>query len=373
MKSGIPQTDPLSGYIAHKAEVDDAIMRVMNSGRYILGKEVQAFEKEFAAYMGVSHTVGVGSGTDALFLALKSCGVGLGDEVVTVSHTAVATVVAVERCGARPVFVDINDRSYNINPDLIEQKITKKTKAIVSVHLYGLPVDIERIIAVAGKNNLKVVEDCAQAHGAGLLRNKELRKVGSFGDAAAFSFYPTKNLGAIGDGGCVVTNDSDIAIKIKSLRQYGWQKRYVSAGKGWNSRLDEIQAAILRVKLRYLDEGNTVRQRIAKIYGEYLCGTEIITPLCPENKRHVYHQYVVRVPQRDKVREELFERGIGTGVHYPLPVHLQPAYESLLKNDNLPITEKTCKEIISLPMYPGLREGEAKFIAESLLEIIRGI
>ena len=348
----IPCANPKAQYLAHKQEIDDAVRRVLESGWYILGDEVRAFEEEFAAYLGVSHSVGVGSGTEALHLALVACGIGHGDEVVTVSHTAVATVAAIELAGAKPVFVDIDPVTYTIDPDLLEKGITSKTKAIIPVHLYGHPAPMEDILAIAREYGLCVIEDCAQAHGA-TYRDK---RVGSFGDMACFSFYPTKNLGALGDGGAVVTSDPELAEKARLLREYGWAERYVSHTPGWNSRLDELQAAILRVKLNYIDTDNAVRARLAESYCEGLTRVSLVLPTAREGSMHVYHLFVIRVRDRDGLLNFLGKKGIGAAIHYPVPVHQQPAYDGF--GGELPQTESVGKEILSLPMYPELTKDQ---------------
>jgi dTDP-4-amino-4,6-dideoxygalactose transaminase len=337
-------SNPRAQYESHRADIDAAMARVLSAGRYILGAEVEAFENEFAAYCGVGHGVGVGSGTEALHIALAAAGVGAGDEVITVAHTAVATAAAIRMCGATPVFVDIDPNTYTIDPARIE--VTKKTKAIVPVHLYGHPADMDAIMAIASKHELLVVEDCAQAHGA---RDRG-RRVGSIGDIAAFSFYPTKNLGAIGDGGAIVTNSKELAERARLLREYGWAERYVSSIEGWNSRLDEIQAAILRVKLRTLDADNQRRREIAARYERALEG-----PRTRKDAEPVYHLYVIASERRDALQQHLRERGIGALVHYPVPVHRQPAY---LSHVSLPVTENAAKTVLSLPMYPELTDGE---------------
>ena len=356
-------SNPKANYLAHKKEIDEAIARVLDSGWYILGQEVAAFENEFAAYIGVSSGIGVGSGTEALQLALRSCDIGAGDEVITVSHTAVATVAAIELCGATPVLVDINQDTYTINPDYLEAAITPHTKGIIPVHIYGHPVEMESIMRIAHRHKLRVIEDCAQAHGA----TYKGRKVGAWGDIAAFSFYPTKNLGAIGDGGMVVTNDPLLAEKTKLFREYGWQKRYISEFPGLNSRLDEVQAAILRVKLRYLDEYNKRRQSLARIYDDLLLSTPLVLPICDPNVTHVYHQYVVRSNARDSLREFLQEKGMGTLIHYPVPIHRQPAYQERLRCVNsMANTEKAAKEILSLPMYSELTSEQVHQVAAAI-------
>jgi dTDP-4-amino-4,6-dideoxygalactose transaminase len=360
----VPQTDPKAGYLAHRAEIDAAIQRVLDSGRYILGREVEAFEQTFAAYVGVRYGIGVGSGTEALHLALRAYGIGTGDEVITVSHTAVATVAAIELCGATPVLVDIDLNAYTMDPSRIESAITKCTKAILPVHLYGHPADMESIMAIARHYGLWVIEDCAQSHGA-VYRG---RKAGAWGHAAAFSFYPTKNLGAIGDGGMVVTNDSGSAEQVRLLREYGWRQRHVSDFPGLNSRLDELQAAILSVKLRYLDEENQKRRDLAKIYEEILSATSIILPTSPPGTRHVYHQYVVRSANRDALKEFLADKGIGTAIHYPVPVHKQPAYQGRLRcAGSMATTETVAGEILSLPMYSELTFEQISQVAEVIV------
>jgi dTDP-4-amino-4,6-dideoxygalactose transaminase len=351
--------------LAHKQEIDDAVRRVLESGWYILGDEVRAFEEEFANYLGVSHSVGVGSGTEALHLALVACGIGHGDEVVTVSHTAVATVAAIELAGATPVFVDIDPVTYTMDADLLESGITSKTKAVIPVHLYGHPANMEDILAIAREYGLCVIEDCAQAHGA-TYRGK---RVGSFGDMACFSFYPTKNLGALGDGGAVVTSDPGLAEKVRLLREYGWAERYVSHIPGWNSRLDEVQAAILRVKLRYLDEDNSARTRLADLYVKGLSETALVLPRVREIAVHVYHLFVVCAQDRDRLLEYLYSQNIGAAVHYPVPVHMQAAYARLVVR-RLPETERVASQILSLPIYPEMTENEVRSVIKAVRELV---
>jgi dTDP-4-amino-4,6-dideoxygalactose transaminase len=327
-----------------------------------LGDEVRAFEQEFAAYLGVSHCVGAGNGTEALHLALAACGIGRGDQVLTVSHTAVATVAAIDLAGAEPGFVDIDPATYTMDPDLLKNRITSKTKAVIPVHLYGNPAPMQEIQEIAKANGLYVIEDCAQAHGA----TYQGKRVGSFGDMACFSFYPTKNLGALGDGGAVVTNKSKLAEKVRLLREYGWAERYVSHSPGWNSRLDEVQAAILRVKLNHLDLDNSKRIRLAKLYDQGLSGTDIALPAVQKDAVHVYHLYVIRTKERGALQAHLRSKNIGAAVHYPLPVHLQPAYEKYAVR--LPNTELAAGEVLSLPMYPELAENQAQFVVDSIKE-----
>jgi len=370
----IPQTDPRAGYLAQRAEIDAALRRVAESGWYVLGPEVEAFEKEFAAYLGVSHAVGVASGTDALELALRGCGVGPGQAVFTVSHTAVATVVAIERCGAEAVLIDINPESYTLDPDALDgvlrqwQGITCPA-AILPVHLYGQPAAMPALLKIAQHYGLRVIEDCAQAHGARL----DGRMAGTWGDAAAFSFYPTKNLGAFGDAGAVVTADPSIAERVRELRQYGWRKRYISATSGINSRLDAVQAAVLRVKLRVLDAGNARRRTIAGIYHKSLdeLTANLRLPTCRKGVEHVYHQFVIRSTARDRLQGELRNAGIGTLIHYPEPVHRQPAYAHRLMHSDLFHSEQAAAHVLSLPMYPELEDNQVARVAETLHDLLR--
>ena len=352
----IPVADPHAQFLAHEAGIRAAIDRVLRSGRYILGDEVRLFEEDFAAFLGARYCIGVASGTDALALALRSVGVESGDEVITVSHTAVATVAAIEHIGAIPVFVDIDHVTRCLAPSMLDICITPKTKAIVPVHVYGQPAPMKVLIAAAKQHNLKLVEDCAQAHGASI--NGQI--VGTFGDAAAFSFYPTKNLGAIGDGGAVVTNSSVVNETCRWLREYGWRERYISSFAGINSRLDEIQAAILRVKLPLLEKENSRRREIAQRYSAALADTPGVTvPAEIAGTVHAMHLYVLEHPEREALGKVLLEDGIGTAFHYPQPVHLQPAYVGRIRGgDSLPVTESLCQRILSLPMYPQLSDEQ---------------
>ncbi|MBI3583557.1 MAG: DegT/DnrJ/EryC1/StrS family aminotransferase [Nitrospinae bacterium] len=361
--------NPNSNYLAHKDEIDTAVARVLKSGRYILGQEVESFENEFASYIGVRFGIGVGSGTEALHLALLACGIGENDEVITVSHTAVATVAAIQLCGAKPVLVDIDLDTYTINTKQVERAITNKTRTIIPVHLYGHPSNMEKITEIARCYGLKIIEDCAQSHGA-IYKG---RKTGALGDIAAFSFYPTKNLGAIGDGGIVVTDNPELAERVRLLREYGWRQRYISEIPGLNSRLDELQATILRVKLRYLDEENSKRQSLASAYNERLSSANLTLPACNSSVTHVYHQYVVRSSHRDALREFLRKNGIGTLIHYPVPVHQQPAYKNSLRcSSSMKNTEKVVKEIISLPIYPELTPETAIHVSDTIMKWEKG-
>lgn len=355
-------------YESIRSELDEAFARVFARGSFILGAEVSAFEKEFANYCGVSHAVGVASGTEALQLSLLACGVGENDEVIVPAHTAVATVSAVEAVGAHPVLVDIDLIRYALDPALLLQFVSPRTRAIIPVHLYGCPANMGLINQVAREKDLFVIEDCSQAHGA-LFAGA---KVGSLGDVAAFSFYPTKNLGAFGDGGAVVTNDSALAEKIRMLRQYGWREHYISSVKGMNSRLDELQAAILRVKLRYLDAWNARRRELAALYCDLLADTELALPVASEDSFHVFHQFVIRHTQRDALRAYLKKQGIHTLVHYPVPIHRQPAYAGdEFSRLPLPNTEQAAREVLSLPLYPELTEAEVERVCRSVIDFMR--
>ena len=369
MSLHIPQSSPLANYLAHKEEIDLAIRRVLESGRYILGPEVSLFEREFSDYLGCLHTIGVASGTDALYLALRACDVSAGDGVITASHTAVATVAAIDMCGATPVFVDIDPSTFTIDVAGIEAAVTTyagRIKAIIPVHLYGHPARISDIVGLAARYGLRVIEDCAQAHGA----TWQNRKVGTYGDVAAFSFYPTKNLGAFGDGGAVTTSDPALADRVRLLREYGWQERYISQTAGGNSRLDELQAAVLRVKLRHLDEDNNRRVQLARYYTEALSNHNAIKlPVAQEEAKHVYHQYVIRTSDRNSLRDHLQAHGTTTSIHYPVPVHQQPAYAMRFQSrTSLHLTEAAANEILSLPLFPELPEEQLRTVVQQILD-----
>jgi len=356
-------------YDAIRAELDAAAARVLASGWYILGPEVRAFEEAFAAFCGVRHCVGVASGTEALQLALAALGVGPGDEVVTVANASVYETLTALAVGARPVLVDVDERTHTMDPAALAAAVTPRTKAIVPVHLYGRMADMDAVMAVAGRHGIPVVEDCAQAHGA----TYRGRLAGSIGACGCFSFYPTKNLGALGDGGAVVTDDDALAQKLRRLREYGWERKYYTTEPGGlNSRLDEIQAALLSAKLPHLPAWNARRREIARMYTELLSGTGLILPEDPPDGDHVYHLYVVRLPahRRDAVRAALRERGIGTEVHYPLPAHQQPVYAHLAPPGGLPVTERLAGEVLSLPMYPELTDDEVRAVAGALREVL---
>jgi dTDP-4-amino-4,6-dideoxygalactose transaminase len=373
--------DLAAGYRARREEIDQAVHRVLEKGWYILGQEVKAFEEEFARYVGVRHCVGVANGTDALHVALRAAGIRPGDRVVTVSDTAVATVAAVELAGATPVLVDIDPSTHTLDPNRLAETLKEydrglrpeggpRPRAVIPVHLYGHPADMPAILEIARRYELLVIEDCAQAHGAALAG----RRVGTWGHLATFSFYPTKNLGALGDGGAVVTDDAALAEQVRLVREYGWKERYISHLAGMNSRLDELQAAVLRVKLKYLDADNARRREIAGVYDRYLAEAVGVTP--PGRQagiEHAFHLYVIRSRHRDRIKEYLKHHGVGTLIHYPAPVHEQPAYRGRvpLGAGGLPHTEQACREILSLPMYPQLADEQARYVAWKITEWAR--
>ncbi|MBI1257807.1 MAG: aminotransferase class I/II-fold pyridoxal phosphate-dependent enzyme [Chloroflexi bacterium] len=359
----IPQANPQAAYRAHQAEIDQAVARVLNSGRYVLDAEVRAFEAEYAAWNDLHSTVGVNSGTDALVLALRALDIGAGAEVITTPHTSSATIAAVELAGATPVLVDIDPLTYTIDVNQIEAALTARTRALLPVHLFGLPADLEPITMLTRKHHLKLIEDCAQAHGARFAG----KRVGTFGDVATFSFYPTKNLGALGDGGAVGMMNPELEARVRQLAQYGWNQRYVSDEPGMNSRLDELQAAILRVKLRTVDVDNARRRQIARRYDEALHAVVTI-PTLLTGRESVYHLYVIRHPERERLRTHLAEQGIGTAIHYPVPIHLQPAYRGRLGDvGSFPQAERAADEILSLPLYPELSDAQVDLVIEAVL------
>jgi dTDP-4-amino-4,6-dideoxygalactose transaminase len=370
--NSIPQANPGAGYRALQTEIDAAVARVLQSGWYILGQEVRAFEAEFARWLGTAAAIGCGNGTDALAIALRALEVGPGASVVTVSHTAVATVAAIEMVGATPVLIDIEPDYYTMDPRELAEVLAHPPsgippiRAVIPVHLYGQPAALPPIIAACRQYGVPVIEDCAQAHGATL----EGAKVGTFTEIATFSFYPTKNLGALGDGGMLTTRDAQLGAEIAALRQYGWKTHYVSDAVGVNSRLDEMQAAILRVKLAHLDAQNARRRALAAAYNEALRGKSL-APIERPGAGHVYHLYVLRSPERTGLQARLREAGIGTGIHYATPVHLQPAYR-----DRIPLgpagcrtTEAAADQVLSLPMYPELTDPQVAHICDVLRAI----
>jgi dTDP-4-amino-4,6-dideoxygalactose transaminase len=366
--SPIPQTDPRAGYIAQQPAIDRAISRVLEGGSYILGREVESFEAAFANYVGVAHAVGCASGTDAIELALRACNIGAGDLVFTVSHTAVATVAAIERVGAIAVLIDVEPGTYTMAPHELSRALRMphagRPAAVLPVHLYGQPAELSALRDIARVNGLRLIEDCAQSHGA-LYRG---RPTGSFGDVGCFSFYPTKNLGALGDGGMAVTGNPALAAALREMREYGWRERYISACAGINSRLDSIQAAILGVKLGSLAADNAQRRTIAERYDAGLVKLPLTLPKRRTDTTHVFHQYVIRLAERDALRDWLHAAGIGTGIHYPVPVHLQPAYRGrfAVGPSGLDVTERAARQILSLPMYPQLSD---EMIERVIIEI----
>ncbi len=350
-------------YKGIKAEVDSAIKKIVSSSQFILGEECSIFEKEFANFIGVKYAVGVGNGLAALELGMRALGIGKGDEVLTPANSFIASSEAISFTGATPVFVDCLEDTFNIDVEKAEKLITKRTKAIMPVHLYGQVADMDKILKLAKKYKLYILEDACQAHGA----SYKGKKAGSFGDISAFSFYPGKNLGAYGDGGMVVTKKKSVAEKIHLYRNYGQKKKYQHLVLGWNSRLDNLQAAILRVKLKSLESWNTKRLENAKAYNEYLKNVPVSTPKIFPQFNHVFHLYVIRTKKRDNLSKYLSSKGVSTVMHYPIPIHLQPAYKDLgYKKGSFPITEKLSKEILSLPMYPELKVSEIKYICSQI-------
>lgn len=359
----IPLVDLKAQYATIKPEIDAAMQRVVNNTAFILGKEVSQFENDFAAFCRVKHCVGTDSGTAALHLALLICGVKPGDEIITTTHTFIATAEVISLTGARPVFVDIDPRTYNIDPNLVARAITPRTRALIPVHLYGQPAEMDAILEIARKHDLRVIEDAAQAHGA----EYRGRRAGSMGDVACFSFYPGKNLGAYGDAGALVTNDAELAERARMLRDHGRRDKYEHLIVGYGYRLDALQAAILGAKLPHLDAWNARRRVIAGYYTKLLTNTDILTPYVPPHVTPIYHIYCVRARDRDGLQKYLKARGIDTGIHYPIPLHLQPVYKNLgYKVGDFPHTEKAANEILSLPMYPELTDAQVEEIAEAV-------
>lgn len=359
----IPFVDLKAQYHSIKPEIDDAVLRVLESTQFVLGSEVASFEKAFATYCQVDHAMGVNSGTSALHLALLAAGVGPGDEVITVPFTFVATVAAIGYTGARPVFVDIDPSSFTMDPNLLEAAITKNTRVIMPVHLYGQCADMDPILEIAKKNGLVVIEDAAQAHGA----EYKGRKAGSMGDLGCFSFYPGKNLGAYGEGGMVTTNNPEFARTIRMLRDWGAEKKYQHVLKGFNYRLEGIQGAILNVKLKYLEEWSKARLDHAMLYNKLLAGSRVKTPEIMAYGTPVFHVYAVRVKERESLMAHLTQKNIQHGIHYPYPVHLLPAHSDLgHKAGDFPESEAAANEVLSLPMFPELTEEQIKIVAECI-------
>lgn len=358
----IPLCDLKAQYATIQMEIDDAIKSVLAKTNFIQGEEVRLLEREFAAFCDTQYGVAVASGTDALHLALLALGVGPEDEVITAPHTFTATVEAVYHCGGKPVFVDIDPRTYNIDPERIEEKITPRTKVIMPVHLYGQPADMDPILEVASRHGLPVLEDACQAHGA----EYRGKRVGSLGAAACYSFYPGKNLGAYGDAGMIVTGDSQLAAWCAMMADHGRTEKYTHSHIGYGKRMDTLQAAILRAKLRHLEEWTTARRELVSSYNQMLAGL-VETPYEPDWSKAVYHQYVIRVPHRDLVFHRMKEAGIGVGIHYPIPLHLQPAYVSLgYRQGDFPESEKAAASILSLPLYPEMTGEQQEYVVEQL-------
>ena len=360
----VPFLDLRRQVSAQRAELDAAIDRVLGSGRFVLTEEVERFEAVFAAWCGVGHAVGVASGTDAITIALLAVGVGPGDEVVTAPNTCVPTIVGIERAGAIPVLADVDPVTYTLDPEKVEAALSPRSRAILPVHLYGQTADLGALRELADARGLVLVEDCAQAHGA----TWQGRRAGSVGQAGAFSFYPTKNLGALGDGGAVTTDDPDVAARARLLRNYGERERFEHVLRGLNSRLDALQAAILAARLPSLDAAVERRRRLAAVYDDALAGTALVTPQVTDGREHAYHLYVVRSENRDGLRSRLEERGIGTAVHYPTPVHRQPAYRDLDRPGGFPVAEALCEQIVSLPLSETHTDAEIAEAAAAVRE-----
>lgn len=355
--------NPAAQFQSHQAGIEAAVLDVLRGNQHILGRQVEALEEEFSRYIGTKEAVGVANGTDAIELAVRALGIGPGDEVITVSHTAVATVAAIEAAGAVPVLVDVDPRYFTLDPAHLEEVLTAKTRAVIAVHLYGQPADLDAIGTFCDRNNLALIEDASQAHGA----RWKGRRVGSIGCIGCFSCYPTKNLGAVGDAGLVTTSDEALAQRIRSLREYGWRERYISEVPGRNSRLDEIQAAILRVKLPHLDASNERRRRLASEYSRLLAASHFELPEVRPDAEHVFHLYVVKTAHREQVVERLRSRGIFPGIHYPVPVHCQPAYQGRLRTGrSMEVTTGLAGRVLSLPMYPELEPAQIAEVAEAV-------
>jgi dTDP-4-amino-4,6-dideoxygalactose transaminase len=366
----IPFLDLRAAYLELKSEIDAAVARVLDGGWYVLGPEVEAFEAEFAAYCGAAHAVGVANGLDALKLALRALNIGPGDEVIVPSNTYVATWLAVTQRGATPVPVEPDARTYNIDPDRIAASLTPRTRAILPVHLYGQPADLDPILAIARRHGLAVVEDAAQAHGA----RYRGRRIGSHGDVVCWSFYPSKNLGAFGDAGAITTNRADLADRIRVLRNYGSREKYVNEVVGVNSRLDPLQAAVLRVKLQHLDDWNARRRTIAAVYTDGLRDAPLALPHVPDWAEPAWHLYVIKTTNRDALQKRLTNAGVGTSIHYPIPPHKQKVYADLrLAPDALPIASQLADEVLSLPMGPHLEPAQAKEVSDLVATVLSKI
>lgn len=364
----VPFLDLKAQYKTIKVEIDAAIQEVINRTAFAGGSFVQKFEEEFAAYCQCKYAVGVSSGTCALWLSLLGRNIGKNDEVITVPNTFIATVEAISLCGAKPVLVDIDEATYNLNPALLESAITSKTKAIIPVHLFGQMANMDAIMEIARKNNLLIIEDACQAHGA----EYKGKKAGSFGEAGCYSFYPGKNLGAYGEAGAVVTNNEELAIKLRILRDHGQTKKYYHDMIGWNARMDGLQAAVLSVKLKYLDSWNQARKSHAKMYSQLLQNTDsIITPFEADYCEHVYHVYAIRSGERDSLMEHLNQRGISCGIHYPITIPQSAAYKTMITEQNcFPIAESCSRSILSLPMYAELTEQQIEYVTQNIIEYL---
>ncbi len=361
----VPFVDLQAQYRSIQSEIDTAISTVLHETDFILGEEVDRFEEAFAEACQVQHAVGLDSGTSALELALRAFDIGPGDEVITAAHTFIATALAISYTGAKPVLVDVDPQTYTMDPARLEEAITDKTKAVIPVHLYGQPADMDPILEIAHRRNLSVLEDACQAHGATF----KGRRVGSLGDAAAFSFYPAKNLGAYGDGGAVVTNDERVAASLRMLRNYGQSKKYVHVSRGYNRRLDTLQAGVLLTKLPYLDEWNAARRKHARAYQRLLADADVTTPMIAEYANPVWHLYVIRSADRNGLQKHLTERGIATGIHYPIPIHFQQAYRDLgYEQGAFPVAEQAADQVLSLPMYAELSSDQVEYVAEAIKE-----
>ncbi len=369
----IPLVDLKAQYATIRDEVRRAIDDVLESMQLTIGPNVKAFDQEFASFIGTRHSVGVGSGTDALQLAIRACGDSAGDEVITVSFTFFATVEAILYANARPILVEVDERTMNIDAAAVAAAITPRTKAIIPVHLYGRTVDMKPLRQIAQDRNITIIEDAAQAHGA--VTDDRSTKAGASGRVGCFSFYCSKNLGAYGEAGSITTNDDRLAEELRALREHGQSTRYYHPVVGYNARLDEIQAAILRIKLRRLPEWNTRRRELARTYEKLLAGSGVITPEIPSGERHVFYVYCIRVPngRRDDLRKYLGERGIGTQIHYPVPIHLQQSAEFLgYRKGDLPVTERLAPEVLSIPMYPELTDDQVDRVTTSIREFMKG-
>jgi dTDP-4-amino-4,6-dideoxygalactose transaminase len=367
MDAKLPLVDLRAQHTAIAAEVEAAVQKVMANADFILGADVAAFEEEFARYCGTKHAVGLDSGMSALELGMRAMGIGPGDEVITPAGSFIASSSAISFTGAKPVWVDVDPQTYNLNPSGIEAAITERTKAIMPVHLYGQPADMDRVQEVAARHGLPVIEDACQSHGA----RYNGRRTGSLGAFGAFSFYPSKNLGAYGDAGALTTNDSDLADRVRMMRNYGQRAKYEHVYLAWNRRLDTMQAAVLRVKLPHLDTWNESRRRLASLYGELLAGCAVGLPHSSPDVEHVYHLYVIEADDRDQLQADLAARGIATGIHYPLPIHLQEAYRGAgFEAGSFPVSETAAKRVLSLPMYPEMTEQDVRRVAGAVRELV---